>query len=489
MSTVSDPPATQQLLIGGRWRDAEAGRTHDVIGVGEQPVTRQAAASAADARAAADAAAAALPAWSATAPEERRDLLTRAGELLGSRAEEIAATMAQETGGTFGWGMFNVGLAADILTAAGALATEPVAEAVASRVPGLRSQAVRRPLGVCVGIAPWNAPVILGTRAVAWPLAFGNTVVMKASEQSPRTHAAIVQALLDAGLPDGAVNLITNDPADAGAVVDALIEHPAVRHVNFTGSTRVGRLIAQKAAGELKRTLLELGGKAPLVVLDDADLDAAAAAASFGAFMNAGQICMSTERVVIDERALDEFAKRIATRAEELSVGDPSDPATQVGPVVNEAALRHVRELIDDAVANGAQVLAGGTHDGLLHRPTVIAGVTPQMRIYAEESFGPLLAIVAADGEEDAIRIANDTAYGLSSAVFSGDPERGLRVAAQIESGICHVNGSTVHDEAPAPFGGVKASGWGRFGAGQVAAEFTDTRWITVSEEERHYPI
>lgn len=489
MSTVSDAPATQQLLIGGRWRDASDGRTHDVIGAGERAVTRQAAAGADDARAAADAAAAALPAWSATAPEQRRALLERAGELLAERAEQIAATMAQETGATFGWGMFNVGLSADILRAAGALATEPVAAEVESHVPGLRSTAVRRAVGVCVGIAPWNAPVILGTRAVAWPLAFGNTVVMKASEQSPRTHAAIVQALVDAGLPAGAVNLVTNDPADAAAVVDALIEHPAVRHVNFTGSTRVGRLIAQKAAGELKRTLLELGGKAPLVVLDDADLDAAAAAASFGAFMNSGQICMSTERVVVDAAVAEQFGERIAARADALTAGDPADKATQVGPVVNAAALAHVRALVDDAVAHGARVLAGGGHDGLLQRPTVIAGVTPQMRIYAEESFGPLLALVTAAGEDEAVRIANDTEYGLAAGVFSGDPQRGLAVAARIESGICHVNGATVADEATAPFGGVKASGWGRFGAGQVAAEFTDTRWITLSEQERSYPI
>lgn len=489
MSTVSDPPAAQQLLIGGRWRDAADGRTHDVIGAGERAVTRQAAGCPADASAAADAAAAAFPAWAATPPRVRRDLLAGAADLLAGRAESIAATMAQETGGTFGWGMFNVGLAADILRAAAALAYAPEGEIVRSDVPGLRSTALRRPVGVCVGIAPWNAPVILGTRAIAWPLAFGNTVVMKASEQSPRTHAAIVQALLDAGAPDGVVNLLTNAPADAAAVVDALIEHPAVRHVNFTGSTRVGRLIARKAAGELKRTLLELGGKAPLVVLDDADLDQAAAAASFGAFMNAGQICMSTERVVVDATVAEAFVAEVAARAERLTTGDAGDPATQVGPVVNAAALAHVRALIDDAVAHGARVVAGGTHDGLVHRPTVLADVTPQMRVYAEESFGPLLAVVTVDGEDEAVRVANDSDYGLAAAVFGRDTDRALAVAARVESGICHVNGATVHDEATAPFGGVKASGWGRFGAGQVAVEFTDTRWITVSEQERHYPI
>ncbi len=299
-----------------------------------------------------------------------------------------------------------------------------------------------------------------------------------------------MQALLDAaGLPAGAVNLVTNDPADAGAVVDALIEHPAVRHVNFTGSTRVGRLIARSAAGELKRTLLELGGKAPLVVLGDADVEQAAAAASFGAFMNAGQICMSTERAVVDSAIADAFTQAVAARADALTTGPADDPRSQVGPVVNAAALKHVRALIDDAVAHGAEVVAGGSHDGLLHRPTVIAGVTPAMRIYAEESFGPLLAIVTADGDDDAVRIANDTDYGLAAAVFSGDDAHGLAVAGRIESGICHVNGATVHDEASAPFGGVKASGWGRFGAGPGRRRVHRHALDHALRAARHYPI
>jgi vanillin dehydrogenase len=480
----------QQLLIGGTWRDASSGATHDVINsfTGDA-VTTQAAAGVSDVYAAADAAYEAFPAWAALSPSERGDILIKAGELLTERAPDIAKAVSEETAGTFGWGMFNCGLAASMFAAAGQAAHEHMTHEVASGVPGLDSRAVRQPLGVCVGIAPWNAPVILGARAVIWPLAFGNTVVLKGSEQSPRVHGAIIQTLVDAGAPAGVVNYITNDPKDAAAVVGALIEHPHTAHINFTGSSKVGAIIATKAAPLLKRTLLELGGKAPLVVLDDADLDAAAAAASFGAFMHAGQICMSTERIVVDQAVQDDLVAKLAARADALTTGSPFDEGTMVGPVVTQASSEHVSELITDAKDKGATIAAGGTSDGVVHRPTVVTGVTPEMRIYGEESFGPVVTVVTVDGLDDAVRVANDTEYGLSAAVFGQDTDRALGVAARIESGICHVNGSTVHDEATAPFGGVKASGWGRFGSGQVAEEFTTLRWITVSTEERHYPI
>jgi acyl-CoA reductase-like NAD-dependent aldehyde dehydrogenase len=482
---------SQQLFIDGVWCDARSGATHEVINAFTgQAVTAQASAGPADVAAAVQAAAAAFPAWAAAPPAERGQLLTAAGDLLESRAEEIAAVVGEETAGTFGWGMFNVGLAAGMFRAAGQLATAAAGEEpVVSEIPGLRSSLVRVPLGVCVGIAPWNAPVILGTRAVVWALAFGNTVVLKASEQSPRVHGAIVAALADAGAPAGVINLITNDPADAADVVHGLIEHPLTAHVNFTGSTRVGKIIAATAAPLFKRTLLELGGKAPLVVLDDADLDAAAAAASFGAFMNSGQICMSTERIVVDASVHDAFTQRLAARAAALATGSPFEPTTAVGPVVTAGAAEHVERLVDDARGKGAQVLAGGARDGALYAPTVVTGVTREMRIYGEESFGPVAAVVVAQDTADAVEIANDTEYGLSAAVFGADTDRALAVASQIRSGICHVNGATVHDEPTAPFGGVKASGWGRFGSGVVQHEFTTARWITVSELERHYPI
>jgi acyl-CoA reductase-like NAD-dependent aldehyde dehydrogenase len=262
-----------------------------------------------------------------------------------------------------------------------------------------------------------------------------------------------------------------------------------VRRINFTGSTKVGTIVATKAAQHLKRTLLELGGKAPFVVLADADVDEAAAAANFGAFMNQGQICMSTERIVVDRAVADDLAAQLVERASGLAVGDPRAPETQIGPVVNAAAAQRVRELVDDAVAKGARVLCGGEADGLLLAPTVLADVTPEMRIYHEESFGPVVTMVAVDGADEAVAVANDTEYGLSAAVFSRDVPAAMDVARRIQSGICHVNGSTVHDEPQMPFGGVKASGWGRFGGHAALDEFTELRWMTVQEGGRHYPI
>jgi acyl-CoA reductase-like NAD-dependent aldehyde dehydrogenase len=485
--------AQQQHLIGGSWQPSASGETFERIDPFTGDVaTVAAAAGREDARAAVDAAARAFPEWSKTAPEERSRLLEAAADLLDERAPQIAATVTEECGGTFGWGMFNCMLAAGMLRSAAGLtgAVAAAAEEIDSGVPGLKARAVRRPAGVVVGMAPWNAPVILATRAVAAPLAFGNTVVLKASEKCPRVHAAVAGVLHDAGLPAGAINLVSHRAEDAPDVVDELIAHPAVRRVNFTGSTRVGRIVALKCAEHLKPSVLELGGKAPMVVLSDADLGEAAAAASFGAFMNSGQICMSTERIVADAPVAEDLAARLAERAQALTTGDPREEGTMVGPLVDDASRAHVLELIEDARAKGAQVVTGGEdRGGNVVTPAVITGVTPDMRIYSEESFGPVVTIVAAEGPDEAVRIANDTEYGLAAAVFTGDAERGLEIAGAIESGICHVNGSTVHDEPPMPFGGVKASGWGRFGGTAALHEFTELRWITVQEGERHYPI
>jgi benzaldehyde dehydrogenase (NAD) len=480
----------QQLLIGGEWMAASSGATFEKTDpyTGE-PVTLAAAASRDDARRAVEAARDAFWGWADAPPAERRTQLTRAADLLMERAEQIATTMTEEVGATFGWGMFNCDVASRMLREAAAQAYSLVGEVIPSDVPGALSMGVRQPAGVVVGMAPWNAPVILSARAVAMPLTFGNTVVLKASEQCPRTHAAVARALVDAGLPAGAINLIIHAPDDAPAVVDELIAHPSVRRVNFTGSTRVGRIIALKCAEHLKRCLLELGGKAPQVVLPDADIDAAADAASFGAFMNSGQICMSTERIVADRAVAAELGARLADRAGKLTVGDPRDQGTMIGPVITDGARKRILELIHDARSKGAELLAGGDADGNLIAPTVLAGVTPDMRIYGEESFGPVVAIVPVDGPDEAVRVANDTEYGLSAAVFSGDVNAALQLARRIESGICHVNSSTVHDEPQMPFGGVKGSGWGRFGGRAALEEFTELRWVSVQQTSRHYPI
>ena len=432
----------------------------------------------------------AFPGWSATPPAERSRLLGRASELLIERQDDIATLVTEETGGTLGWGMFNVQLAAGMLAYyAGQTDAPAEEEEIPSHVPGKRAKAVRQPVGVVMSIAPWNAPVILGVRAVAAPLAYGNTVVLKASEVCPHTHAAIVEALKDAGVPSGAINLVTNDPEDAAEVVEELIAHPAVRRITFTGSTRVGRIIAETAARHLKRVLLELGGNSPLVVLADAELERAVAAANFGSFMNQGQICMSTERIVIERAVADEFAEKLAERARSLKVGDPRQPDTQIGPLVNEDALERVREHVEDAVAKGAKLVTGGKAQGLYFTPTVLMGVTPEMRVYSEESFGPVVAMVPVDGVDEAVRIANDTEYGLSAAVFSGNVDTAIDVARRLETGICHINDATVNDEPPMPFGGVKHSGWGRFGGKAALEEFTELRWITIQDSPREYPI
>jgi benzaldehyde dehydrogenase (NAD) len=480
----------QQLLIGGSWTGAASGGTYEQTFpfTGEQ-VGVAAAARREDARAAVDAAHEAFASWSRTAPAERRAILGKAADLLIERQVEIAGIVTEETGGVFGWGMFNVQLAAGMLREAAAQAYGLVGEVIPSDVPGKLAMGVRAPAGVVVGIAPWNAPVILGTRAVATPLAYANTVVLKASEVCPRTHGAIARALEDAGLPPGTLNLITNAPADAADVVDELIAHPKTRRINFTGSTKVGRIIAEKAGRHLKRALLELGGKAPMIVLADADLDRAAAAASFGAFFHQGQICMSTERIIVDRAVAGALSERLAARASALPIGDPREPTTAIGPLVGGAAIERVSGLVADAVAHGASVLSGGEPDGPCFPPTVLAGVTPAMRVYSEESFGPLLAVVAVDGPDEAVRIANDTEYGLSAAVFSENVPAALELAQRIESGMCHVNDTTVQDEPQMPFGGVKASGFGRFGGRAALEEFTELRWISVQEQPREYPI
>jgi benzaldehyde dehydrogenase (NAD) len=481
---------TITMLINGEATQAQGGATFTRSNpLDGQVATTAPAASVQDAVAAVEAAAAAFPAWAATSPGERRVLLLKAAHALEAKAAEFTSAMAAEIGASGIWAGFNVHLAADMLVEAAALTTQINGQVIPSNVPGSLAMATRQAAGVVLGMAPWNAPVILGVRAVAVPLACGNTVVLKGSELCPATHGLIIQALQEAGLPKGVVNFVTNAPADAAQVVEAMIAHPAVRRVNFTGSTHVGRIIATKCAAHLKASVLELGGKAPLLVLDDADLDAAVNGAAFGAFANSGQICMSTERIVVDAKVADAFVAKLAAKAQALPLGDPRQGPVVLGSVVDMSTVRRVNELIDDALAKGAKLVCGGKAENTLMPATLLDHVTREMRIYSEETFAPVKAIVRVDGEEAAIACANDNAFGLSSAVFTADTARGWRVAQRIESGICHVNGPTVHDEAQMPFGGVKASGWGRFG-GQAGIEaFTDLRWITLQTTPRHYPF
>ncbi len=479
-----------QLIIGGRdvaaSNKATFARKNPISG---EDATRAASATVEDAKAAADAAAAAFPKWAAMGPSARRALLNKAAELLEQRAQQFATLVMAETGATAGWGHFNIHLAAGMLREAAAMTTQIQGEVVPSDVPGNLAMAIRQPVGVILGIAPWNAPIILGVRAIAMPLACGNTVILKASEICPATHRLIAATLRDAGLADGVVNVITHEPKDAEKIAEALISHPAVKRINFTGSTRVGKILAGISAKYLKPILLELGGKAPIVVLADADIDQAVNATVFGAFANQGQICMSTERVIVDEKIADEFASKLAKRVAGLPTGDPRKGDVVLGSVVGQPTVDRVNKLVKDAVAKGAKVLTGGESDGTIMKGIVVDHVTPAMELFREESFGPQVSITRAKDADDAIRLANDTEYGLSAALHTRDIAKGLELAKRIETGICHINGPTVADEPQMPFGGVKASGYGRFGGKAGIDAFTELRWITVQLTPRHYPF
>ncbi|MGV2124592.1 aldehyde dehydrogenase [Agrobacterium vitis] len=478
-----------QQIIGGKKVGAFSGKTFDRIDPFNGEIASRAPASGLDdVKAAVAAAQAAFPAWSRTGPGERRALLLKAADIMASKAADFTALMITETGATGPWAGFNTMLAAGVLREAASMTSQIQGEVIPSDKPGTLSMAVRQAAGVCLGIAPWNAPIILGTRAIAMAIACGNSVILKASEACPGVHVLIGQVLVEAGLPDGVINVITNAPEDAAQVVEALVSAPEVRRVNFTGSTKVGRIIGELCGRHLKPALLELGGKAPFLVLEDADIDAAVNAAVFGCYMNMGQICMSTERLIVHEKVADEFVAKLAARAASLPAGDPRGHVV-LGSLVNPQAAVKMQEFIDDAVGKGATLAAGGKVTGSVVEATLLDHVTSGMRSFDEESFGPVKPVIRVKDEDEAIRIANDSEYGLSSAIFSRDIQRALAIAARIEAGICHINGPTVADEAQMPFGGVKSSGFGRFGGKAAINEFTDLRWITIEDPNQHYPF
>ncbi|MEY2478006.1 MAG: hypothetical protein QOG87_3321 [Actinomycetota bacterium] len=480
-----------QLIIDNKPQDATDGQTFDrVHPLTGELVTRSAAANVEDAISAVDSAAAAFKTWSKTGPSERRAILLKAADVMESRTPDLIEAMGSEVGAAPLWAGFNGFLTANLLREAAGLATQIQGETIPTDKPGTLSMTVRMPAGVVFSMAPWNGAGVLAARAIAYPLVCGNTVVFRGSELSPRSHQIIAEVFHEAGLPAGALNFITTAAEAADEVVSAIIAHPAVRRINFTGSTRVGRIIATRAAEHLKPCLLELGGKAPLVVLDDADLDGAVNAAVFGSFLFQGQICMSTERFVVDESVADQFVSKFVERATTLTAGDPTtDQSCIVGPMITPDSGTRINAMIEDAVAKGAEVVVGGPADGAAMSATIVDRVSPTMSIYDQETFGPITTIVRVNGVEEAIEVANDTEYGLAAAVFGGDSHRALQVAMQIEAGHVHVNGATVQNEAQAPYGGMKNSGYGRFDGRAVIDEFTDLKWITVEPSDQAYPF
>ena len=482
-------PLEATMLIAGQAVSAQSGATFDRIDPSTGGVASRAVAGrAVDAVAAADAAALAFAGWAATVPGARRSVLMRAAGLLEDYLPQFQAAMRAEIGATDLWVKFNISMARAHLEEAAAMVTQVGGTLGAG---GDLSMALRQPAGVCLGIAPWNAPLALGIRAIAMPLACGNSVVLKASEISPATQRLIGDLMSAAGLPDGVLNIITNAPDSSAEVVGALIAHPAVRRVNFTGSTRVGKLVAALGAQHLKRCLLELSGKCPLIVLPDADIDAAVAATVYGAFLNQGQICMSTDTVIVHADVADAFVEKLvlAASARHLKAADPRSGLSDLGPVVSQAVARRLADVIDDARAKGGLVRCGGKVAGTFLDATVIDHVSTAMRVHSEECFGPIVGISRVETVDEAISLANSHEQGFAAAIFTADLTLALRMALELETGICHINDATVLDRPDMPFGGVKASGYGRFGGLSALDEFTELRWITASSGTRRYPI
>jgi acyl-CoA reductase-like NAD-dependent aldehyde dehydrogenase len=480
------------LLIDGQEVPAVSGRrTEDVDPCTGEVYATVAAAGPEDVEKAVAAAHSAFPHWSATGPSTRRTVFLRAAEILQDRAEEAAALMAGEAGGTGPWAHFNVGLAADVFREAAAAVTAPRGDVLTPGEDTTLSLAIREPLGVVAAFAPWNAPLILGARAVAAPLAAGNTVVVKASEDAPLACGYfIADVLAQAGLPPGALNVLSNAREDAARVAEALVGHQAVGAVNFTGSTGVGRLIGNLASRHLKPAVLELGGKNSVIVLEDADVDHAVDAAAFSVFMNSGQICMSGDRILLHASLAEEFTEKFTAKAAALPHGSPSDPHTVIGPLITPASAERVAALVRDAAAKGARVLVGGGEPrGALYPATVLTGVTEEMEICHGEAFGPVCALSTFEADEEAAALANDTEHGLSCGILTRNGTRGLALARRIRTGIVHIGDQSVADEPQAPFGGVKSSGYGRFGGRWGIEAFQSTRWVTLAAEQPRYPF
>ena len=468
-------------FIGGEWTDPIGGATfEDRNPFSGDVVARVAAGDGDDAERAIDAAAEAFAAWSQTPPEQRQRIFLKAADILESREEEVVGWLARETGCTFGFAMFQCHFVPGLFRQAAALAYAPLGEIIPSDT-GAFSMGIRRPVGVVGAIAPWNAALILSARAISAPLALGNTVVLKPSEHSPYVGGLLWgEIFTEAGLPAGVLNVVTHARGEAAPIGKRLVEDPRVPVINFTGSTETGRRLAEAAGRNLKRVLLELGGHNPLIVLADADLEFAVNATAFGAFLHQGQICMSARRIIVERPIADEFTRRLAEKTAGLKAGDPGEPDTIIGPLITEDAVKLVQSRVDDAVAKGAKVLAGGEAEGSVYRATLLTDVPGDSDLGRLETFGPVAAIDVVDSPEEAVDRANATAYGLSSGIITSDTDRGMRLAQRIQAGIVHVNDQPVGDEPQMPFGGVKESGIGRFGGSAVIDEFTETHWITV---------
>jgi acyl-CoA reductase-like NAD-dependent aldehyde dehydrogenase len=479
-----------QCYIGGRWVGAGSGRTFDdVEPYGGRLFARVAAGGRPEARAAIDAAAGAFPAWAATTPAEKAKLFFAAAEIVKRRRAEIAQLLARETGSTILFASFQQELVIQTLEQAAGWVYLPLGEVLQTNIPGTHSIGIRRPLGVVASFTPWNGASILSWRAALSPLAAGNTVVVKPSELAPVSAGLIMAEVAEeAGFPPGVINVVTHAPGEAASFADEVFEGGTVRCVNLIGGVATARVLAERAGRTLKRTVLELGGYNPTIILEDTDLDYAVNSAIFGAFFHQGQICMNTRKIIIARPLYRPFLEKFVARARALPQGDPEDPKTIIGPLITQAAVERVHASIEEARAKGAVIHTGGTYEGQVYAPTILTEVPYSVRMSNEETFGPAVIVEPVDSDEEAIRVANRVDYGLTSSILTGNPYRGFEMAPRILAGIVNVNSSTVNDEIHAPMGGVRDSGWGRTGPGSIE-DFTDLIWVNVRSTPRQYPF
>jgi aldehyde dehydrogenase (NAD+) len=479
----------RDLYINGQWLAATNKATFPVYNPSTgETWTKVADAGRSDAAAAIEAAAEAQPAWAALAHSERARLLNKVADVLAARQKEFQEALVDEGGSWIGKTMFETGYSIGVYRAAAAAAYQVTGEILPSD-HGKLSLVVREPLGVVSVISPWNFPLILSSRGFATALAVGNAIVLKPSEETPVSGGLLIAEVLEeAGIPKGVFNVVTCSRDSVGEVGDELIANPLVRGVSFTGSTAVGAKVAARAGGLLKKCCVELGGKDALIVLDDADIEHAVNAATFGSFMHQGQICMSVERVIVHKDVAAEFTEKFVQNTKKLKVGNPREMANCIGPIINQKQLDKIRDQVDDAIAKGAKVLCGGKHQGLFFEPTILTNITRDMKVMREETFGPVAPVITVGSVDEAVEVANDTEYGLSAGIITRNEERGLAIARRLHTGMAHINDSSVNDEPHVPFGGVGWSGLGRHGGRAGIDQFTEMRWITLERGGRHYP-
>jgi aldehyde dehydrogenase (NAD+) len=478
------------MYIGGEWVDA-IGSEHfdDMNPYTGEVYARIPSGKREDATRAIEAAHAAFPEWANTPPAVKRGIFLKAADIMERRQDELVRVMMEEVGGTIGISMFQMHFVPGLYRMAASAAYDVKGEIIPADHANSFFMAVRQPAGVVGCFGPFNVPYILSSRSFALPVAYGNTAVLKPSEEAPLAGGILLAEIFEeAGLPPGVLNVVTGTRTDSVELGDEIIAHPAVRRISFTGSTEVGRIIAEKSGRHLKRAVLELGGKDPLIVLGDADVDYAVDAAAWGAFLHQGQICMSTERIIVERNIANEFIGKLQSRAQGLKMGDPTDPAVAIGPLINQRAVDKVNSHVQGAVAGGAELVIGGKHDNLVYHPTIVADVTQDMPLFTDQTFGPIASVTVVDDSEEALAVANNSNYGLSSGIITNDFNRALDMAFRLETGMVHIGDQTVNDEPQVPFGGVKGSGYGRMGGQAALDEFTELRWINVQRTPRTFP-